>query len=174
MRRCAITSGGSTLSDDDLVRDQRTRRAGEIRAAALAYVRECARKRDIIDIEAFGQRRWRQDGEAKRRVMIDALIDDVRGGLPVVDVWRRFEVAGRIALHLVGAADYAALYDILDRNDMVPGFLPRDIVQWVWEGRMSSEEGVQILGIESESDFEDLVARWLRRKLAPAKIGSHH
>lgn len=149
------------MSRDDLARDQRTRRSGEIRSAALAYVRECARKHDVLDLEAFGQRRWPQDGEAKRRVMIDALADDIRGGIPVVDVWRRFEVPGKIALRLIGADDYAALYDVLDRNNMTPGFLPRDIAQWVWEGKMSSEDGMDILGIESDVAFSDLVARWL-------------
>lgn len=137
------------------------RRAGEIWAAALAYVRECARKHAILDIEQFGQRRWRQDGEIKRRIMIDALIDDVRGGVPVVDAWRRFEVDGKIALLLVGARDYTALYDILDRNGLAPGFLPRDIAAWVWEGKMSAADGMDILGIESDAEFADFVARWL-------------
>lgn len=149
------------MSGDDLAKDQRTRRADEIRAAALAYVRACGLKHAVLDIEAFGQARWRQDGEAKRRVMIDALADAIRGGVPVVDVWRRFELDGRIALHLVGASDYEALYDILDRNGMAPGFLPRDIAEWVWTGRMPSEEGMRILGIENAPEFEDLVARWL-------------
>ena len=149
------------MSDDDLVRDQRTRRAGEIRAAALAYVRASGLKDAVLDIEAFGQRRWRQNGEIKRRVMIDALADDIRGGVPVVDVWRRFEVAGRIALHLVGGENYETLYDILDSNGMAAGFLPRDIAEWVWTGRMSSEEGMRILGIETASEFEDFIARWL-------------
>lgn len=149
------------MSDDDLFRDQRTRRAGEIRAGALAYVRECARKHDILDIEAFGQRRWRQDGEPKRRIMADALVEDVRGGVAVVDVWRRFEVSGRIALHLAGAEDYNALYGILDRNGMAAGFLPRDIAEWVWTGKMSQAEGMDILGIESTAEFEDLISRWL-------------
>ncbi len=149
------------MSDDDLVRDQRSRRAGEIRAAALAYVRECSHKHAVLDIEAFGQRRWRQDSEIKRRIMINALVEDVRGGIPVVDVWRRFEVSGRIARHLVGAADYAALYDILERNGMSTGFLPHDIAKWVWEGKMSSKDGMDILGIESSPEFEDIVARWL-------------
>lgn len=146
---------------DDLARDQRTRRAGEIRAAALAYVRECGRKHQVIDLEAFGQLRWRQDGDDKRRVMVDALIDDVRGGVPVVDVWRRFEVSGRIACQLVGAEDYRALYDILENNGMAAGFLPSDIAEWVWTGKMPFEEGMIILGIESAHEFEDLVARWL-------------
>ena len=61
--------------------------------------------------------------------------ETIRGsGIPVVDVWRRFEVSGRIARHLVGAADYAALYDILERNGMSTGFLPHDIAKWVWDG----------------------------------------
>ncbi len=93
--------------------------------------------------------------------MIDALADDIRGGVPVADVWRRFEVLGRIALWLIGANDHAALYDILVSNGMAAGFLPRDIAEWVWTGKMSSEEGMQILGIESTSEIEDLVAKWI-------------
>ncbi|WP_164849348.1 hypothetical protein [Sinorhizobium meliloti] len=127
----------------------------------MAYVRECARKHTVLDLEAFGQRRWRQDGAAKRRIMIEALADDVRGGIPVVDVWRRFELDGRIAQHLVGASHYEALYDILDRNGMAAGFLPRDIAEWVWTGKMSEAEGMRILGIESPVAFENLLAGWL-------------
>ncbi|AWM24097.1 hypothetical protein AOX55_0000820 [Sinorhizobium fredii CCBAU 25509] len=44
---------------------------------------------------------------------------------------------------------------------MAAGFLPRDIAEWVWTGKMSSEEGMQILGIESTSEIEDLVAKWI-------------
>ncbi|MBP2235230.1 ribosomal protein S27AE [Sinorhizobium kostiense] len=144
-----------------LVENQRTRRATEIRSAALAYVRECAHKHAVLDIETFGQRRWRQDGVVKRRIMIDALSDDIRSGIPVVDVWRRFEVSGRIARRLVGAQDYTALYDILDRNGMDPSFMPRDVAAWVREGKMTAEDGMDILGIEHAAEFEDLVARWL-------------
>lgn len=149
------------MSGDELARDQRTRRAGEIRAAALAYVRACGLKHAVLDIAQFGQRRWRQDGDIKRRIMVDAMIEDVRGGVPVVDVWRRFELDGRIAQRLVGASHYEALYDILDRNGMAAGFLPRDIAEWVWTGKMSEAEGMIILGIESPVAFENLLAGWL-------------
>lgn len=155
------SSGGSILSDDDLVRDQRTRRAGEIRSAALAYVRECGRQRWVLDVEEFGQRRWRQDGEAKRRVMIDALVDDVRSGVAVVDVWQRFEVSGSIARMLIGARSYGDLYRVLMVNDMPIGFRPGDIARWVSEGKMPAEDGMEILGIESAAEFEAFIAAWL-------------
>ena len=149
------------MSDDDLVRDQRTRRAGEIRSAALAYVRECGRQRWVLDVEEFGQRRWRQDGEAKRRVMIDALVDDVRSGVAVVDVWQRFEVSGSIARMLIGARSYGDLYRVLMVNDMPIGFRPGDIARWVSEGKMPAEDGMEILGIESAAEFEAFIAAWL-------------
>lgn len=149
------------MSDDDLVRDQRTRRAGEIRSAALAYVRECGRQRWVLDVEEFGQRRWRQDGEAKRRVMIDALADDVRKGVPVADIWQRFEVGGAIARRLIGARSYGDLYRVLMVNDMPIGFRPGDVAQWVSEGKMSAEDGREILGIESSAEFDAFIAAWL-------------
>ncbi len=148
------------MSDDDLVRDQRTRRAGEIRSAALAYVRECGRQRWVLDVEEFGQRRWRQDGEAKRRVMIDALADDVRSGVAVVDVWQRFEVNGFIARQLVGARSYGDLYRILMVNEMPVGYRPGDIAAWVRAGKMPAADGMEILGIESADEFDAFLAAW--------------
>lgn len=93
--------------------------------------------------------------------MIDALADDVRSGVPVVDVWQRFELPGRIARRLVGATDYNGLYEILERHGMPIGFRPADIAAWVWDGKMSAEEGMDILGIESPVDFTDFLARWI-------------
>jgi hypothetical protein len=148
------------LSDDDLVRDQRTRRAGEIRAAALAYVRECAREHKVLDIEQFGQRRWRQDGEPKRRAMIDALADDVHSGIPVVDVWRRFEVPGKIARQLVGAASYGDLYRILRDNQMPVGFKPADVARWAADGKIPRADVGGIFGIE-DSEIDAFIAAWL-------------
>ncbi|MGO4618541.1 hypothetical protein [Ensifer sp. 2TAB8] len=147
--------------DLGIVLDQRRRRATEIRAAARAYVRECGRRHEVVDRELWGQHRWRRDGEIKRRIMCDALRDEIAQGIAVVDVWRRFEVSGRIALRHIGAANYTALYDILDRNGLAAGFKPRDIAAWVWEGKMSVEDGMDILGIEDAAEIEDLVARWL-------------
>lgn len=148
------------MSNDDLVRDQRTRRAGEIRLAALAYVRECGRQTRVIDVEEFGQRRWRQDGEAKRRVMIDALVDDVRSGVTVVDVWQRFEVSGSIARMLIGARSYGDLYRILMVNEMPVGYRPGDVAAWVTAGKVSVGDGMEILGIESVAEFEAFLAAW--------------
>lgn len=148
------------MSDDDLVRDQRTRRAGEIRSAALAYVRECGRQRWVLDVEEFGQRRWRQDGEAKRRVMIDALVDDVRSGVAVVDVWQRFEVSGSIARMLIGARSYGDLYRILMVNEMPVGYRPGDVAAWVTAGKVSVGDGMEILGIEGVGEFEAFLAAW--------------
>jgi len=109
--------------------------------AALAYVRECGRQTRVIDVEEFGQRRWRQDGEAKRRVMIDALVDDVRSGVTVVDVWQRFEVSGSIARMLIGARSYGDLYRILMVNEMPVGYRPGDVAAWVTAGKVSVGDG---------------------------------
>lgn len=165
MRRCATISGDLILANDDpdlgIILDQRRRRATEIRAAARTYVRECGRRHEVVDRELWGQHRWRRDGDVKRRIMIDALRDEIVQGVAVVDVWRRFEVSGRIALRLVGARDYTALYDILDSNGMAAGFRPRDIAAWVWEGKMFAAEGMDILGIESDAEFDAFLAAWL-------------
>jgi hypothetical protein len=71
--------------------------------------------------------------------MTRALADDVRSGVPVVDVWRRFELPGRIAQQLSGASGYQALYDILARNLLTPGFTPNQIARWVSEGSLAVE-----------------------------------
>ena len=140
-----------------LALDQRTRRAGEVRAAALAYVRECSRRNDVIDLEVFGHDRWKRDGADKRGVMVDALRDEIARGVAVVDVWRRFEVSGTIARRLVGARSYGDLYRILMAHGMEPGFRPGDIASWVRDGKMSSEEGMSILGIADPADLAALV-----------------
>lgn len=148
------------MSDDDLARDQRTRRAGEIRSAALAYVRECGRQRRVFDVEEFAQRRWPRDGVEKRTIMTAALRDAVASGVPVVDVWQRFEVSGFVARQLIGARSYGDLYRILMVNEMPVGFRPGDIAGWVSEGKMSAADGMEILGIESAAEFDAFLAAW--------------
>lgn len=152
-----MTDGDPDLG---LILDQRSRRATEIRAAARAYVRECGRKKEVVDIKLWGQHRWRRDGVVKRRIMIDALRDEVSTGVAVVDVWQRFEVSGTIARGLVGARSYGDLYRILMINEMPVGFSPGDIARWVSEGKMSAEDGRDILGIESDAEFEAFLAAW--------------
>lgn len=147
-----------------LIDDQRTRRAGEIRSAALAYVRECGRRHAVLDIEQFGQHRWRQDGGIKRRIMCDALRDEVTQGVAVVDVWQRFEVSGSIARRLVGARSFGDLYRILLVNEMPVGFRPGDIAAWVSSGKMPAADGMYFLGIESADDFDAFLAAWLAGK----------
>ncbi|UTY51450.1 hypothetical protein EPK84_18190 [Sinorhizobium fredii] len=144
-----------------LIEDQRTRRAGEIRSAALAYVRACARERRVLGLEDFGQRRWPRDGAVKRKIMIDALHDDIASGVPVMDVWQRFEVSGTIARRLVGASSYGNLYRILRDNEMPVAFRPGDIARWVHDGKLRREEGMDILGIESGPAFDAFLAAWL-------------
>ncbi|MBY5446580.1 hypothetical protein HFO93_24520 [Rhizobium leguminosarum] len=146
------------MTKGDLVHDQRTRRSGEIRSAALAYVRECGRRRDVLDIAEFARQRWPRDGAAKLDVMTQALAADVDSGIPVVDVWRRFELPGRIAQRLIGASGYQALYDVLQSNSMPPGFTPSEIGRWVREGRLPVERAAEILGITT-AETEDLIIR---------------
>ncbi|AMD59377.1 hypothetical protein AWN88_13975 [Agrobacterium tumefaciens] len=148
------------MSGDDPTRDQRTRRAGEIRSAALSYVRECGRQRQVLDIEEFGQRRWLRDRDEKRRIMIDALRDEVAQGVAVVDVWQRFEVSGSVARRLISARSYGDLYRTLMVNDMPVGFRPGDIARWVLEGKMSAADGMEILGIESAAEFDAFISAW--------------
>ncbi|MCD4659448.1 MULTISPECIES: hypothetical protein [Agrobacterium] len=148
------------MSDDDLTRDQRTRRAGEIRSAALAYVRECGRQRRVFDVEEFAQRRWPRDGVEKRTIMTAALRDDVHTGVPVVDVWQRFEVSGAIARQLIGARSYGDLYRVLMVNEMPVGYRPGDVAAWVTAGKMSVGDGMEILGIESADEFDAFLAAW--------------
>lgn len=140
----------------DLEDDQRRRRASEIRGAARAYVRECGRRDDIIDLPEFARRRWPRDGAEKLAVMTHALADDVADGVPVVDVWRRFELSGLIAQRLIGASGYHELYDILERNSLSPGFNPPQIAQWVSEGSLAVERAAEILGVD-HNEIEDLV-----------------
>ncbi|QOD63817.1 hypothetical protein HGK82_00665 [Ochrobactrum sp. MT180101] len=146
--------------DPGLILDQRRRRATEIRAAARAYVRECGRQREVVDLEQWGQHRWRRDGDIKRRIMCDALRDEVAQGVAVVDVWQRFEVSGLVARRIVGARSYGDLYRVLMVNDMPIGFRPGDIARWVSEGKMSAEDGREILGIESAAEFEAFLSAW--------------
>ncbi|ANK71712.1 hypothetical protein FA04_03125 [Ensifer adhaerens] len=157
------------MPDDHLVRDQRTRRAGEIRSAAFAYVRECARERRVLDIEQYGQHRWRRDGDEKRRVMCDALPAVVRSGIPVVDVWQRFEVAGMIARQLVGARSYADLYRILRDNQMPIGFKPVDVAKWAADGRISRADVGEIFGIP-DSEIDAFIEAWLGDSENPQKL----
>ncbi|ANL64786.1 hypothetical protein AMC82_CH01093 [Rhizobium phaseoli] len=142
----------------DIEEDQRRRRASEIRSASLAYVRACGRRGELIDLSEFALRRWPCDGVVKHEIMTQALVDDVRGGVPVVDVWRRFELPGRIALHLTGAPGYQALYDILERNSLSPGFTPRQIARWVSEGSLAVERAAEILGVDP-IEIKDLVTK---------------
>ena len=134
------------LSGDDLVQDQRIRRADEIRSAALAYVRECGRQHKVLDI--------------KRRIMCDALRDEVAQGVAVVDVWQRFEVSGFIARALVGATSYGDLYRILRDHGMAVGFRPAEVAKWAAEGKIPKTEIGEIFGI-SDSEIEAFLAAWL-------------
>ncbi|CUW88480.1 conserved hypothetical protein [Agrobacterium genomosp. 2 str. CFBP 5494] len=157
-------SGVSTLpSDDDdlgLILDQRRRRATEIRAAARAYVRECGRQREVVDLEQWGQHRWRRDGDVKRRIMCDALRDEVASGVPVVDVWQRFEVSGLIARQLIGAQSYGDLYRVLRDNGMPVGFRPADVARWAAEGKIPREDVREIFGME-DSEIDAFISAWL-------------
>ncbi|MBM7324122.1 hypothetical protein JS562_13510 [Agrobacterium sp. S2] len=114
----------------------------------------------MLDVEEFGQRRWARDGVEKRGIMIDALRDEIASGVPVVDVWQRFEVSGFIARQLVGARSYGDLYRILKLNDMPVGFRPGDVAAWVRQGKMSAAEGMEVLGIERADEFEAFLAAW--------------
>lgn len=148
------------MTGDGLVSSRRSRRALKIRAAALAYVRECGRQNQVIDLEEFGRRRWPRTGDIKRRNMIDALREDLASGVSVVDVWQRFEIAGSIARRLVGARSFGDLYRILMVNNMPVGFRPGDVAGWARNGKMSATAGREILGIESDEEFEAFVAAW--------------
>jgi hypothetical protein len=145
--------------DFDLALDQRTRRATDIQAAARRYVRDCAHAGNVLDIGEWAARRWRKDSEPKRRVMSDALRDEIRQGAAVVDVWRRFEVGGRIARELVGATTYGDLYRILQVNEMEPGCTPRQVVQWVAEGTMDRAQVVEIFGV-ADDEVDAFLAAW--------------
>ncbi|MCZ7885372.1 hypothetical protein [Agrobacterium salinitolerans] len=92
--------------------------------------------------------------------MTDALRDDVSSGVPVVDVWQRFEVSGSIARQVAGARSYGDLYRVLMVNDMPVAFRPRDVAAWVRAGKMSAADGMDILGIESTADFDAFLAAW--------------
>ncbi|MBB3314594.1 hypothetical protein FHT77_000436 [Rhizobium sp. BK181] len=146
----------------DIEEDQRRRRASEIRSAALAYVRECGRRGEVVDVAKFARRRWPRDGAVKLAIMTQALADDIRGGVPVVDVWRRFELPGKIALHLTGASGYQALYDVLERNALTPGFTATQIARWVSEGSLAVERAAEILGVDTNG-IQDLVDKAVQR-----------
>ncbi|WP_179875567.1 hypothetical protein [Sinorhizobium sp. BJ1] len=101
--------------------------------------------------------------------MIDALRDDVASGVPVVDVWQRFEVSGFIARALARAASYGDLYRILRDNGMPIGFRPTDVARWAAEGKISKAEVGEIFGLQdSEIDPFIRCMDFCRRKLAPA------
>ncbi|QND41857.1 hypothetical protein HB770_04250 [Rhizobium leguminosarum bv. viciae] len=89
--------------------------------------------------------------------MTQALADDVRGGVPVVDVWRRFELPGRIAQRLIGVTGYEALYEVLRWNLMSPGFSVENIAAWVRDQRMPAVLAAEILGIDL-TEVETLVS----------------
>lgn len=143
-----------------LALDQRTRRASEIASATRRYVRDCARAGKVLDIEAWAERRWRKNSELKRKAMLDAVRDEIRQGVAVVDVWRRFEVPGKIARELVGAHSYADLYCILRDNAMEPGFRPGEVARWVADGKMEKSQVVEIFGI-ADDDVEAFLSAWL-------------
>ena len=150
------------MDDDeylDLAFDQRRRRADEIKAAARRYVRDCAHAGKALDIGEWAERRWRKDGEPKRKVMTEALRDEIRQGVAVVDVWRRFEVGGRIARELVDARSYGDLYWILQVNDMEPGCRPAEVARWVADGTMDRSQVVEIFGIE-DSEVDAFLSAW--------------
>jgi hypothetical protein len=142
----------------DLNKDQQERRAVEIAAAARRYVRDCAANGAVIDIDEWGQVRWRRDGIKKRRAMIDALVDEVRNGPAVVDVWRRFEVPGVIARTLIGARSYGDLYRRLRDKGMEPGFRPAEVARWAVERRITKERLIEIFGLEEE--VEAFIEAW--------------
>ncbi|TBA24697.1 hypothetical protein [Rhizobium ruizarguesonis] len=110
----------------------------------------------MVDIAEFARRRWSRDGAAKLDVMTRALADDVRGGFPVVEVWRRFKLPGRIAQRLIGMSGYQALFDVLHRNSMSPGFSVGDIAAWGGEQRMPDAAVAEILGVDL-TEIETLV-----------------
>lgn len=131
-----------------------------IRFAALAYVRECGRQHQIVDLEVFAQRLWQRDADEARKVKIATLADDIRSGIPVVEVWQRGDVSGTIARQLVDARSYGDLYRVLMVNEMRVAFRPRDVAVGVREGRMSPAEGMEVLGIERADEFEAFLAAW--------------
>ncbi len=88
--------------------------------------------------------------------MTQAHADDIAAGVPVVDVWRRFELPGKIALQLTGASGYQALYGVLEHNSLFPGFTPTQIVRWVSEGSLAVERAAEILGVDP-TEIQDLV-----------------
>lgn len=152
--------------DFDLALDQRRRRATEIKAAARRYVRDCAHAGKVLDIREWAERRWRKDSPPKRNAMTAALRDEIRLGVAVVDIWRRFEVGGKIALELIGAKTYADLYRILRDKELAPGFRPGEVVQWVADGKMDSHRVGEIFGI-SDDEVEAFVSAWLANEDTP-------
>ena len=143
-----------------LALDQRTRRASEIASAARRYVRDCARAGKVLDIESWAERRWRRNSDLKRKAMLDALRDEIRQGIVVVDAWRRFDVPGRIARELVGARTYADLYEILRVNRMEPGFWPGQVARWIADGKVPRERVGEIFGVD-DGEIDAFVSAWL-------------
>ncbi|WP_313196049.1 hypothetical protein [Shinella zoogloeoides] len=152
--------------DFDLALDQRRRRAEEIGSAARKYVRDCAHAGKVLDIREWAERRWRKDGPPKRKAMTDALRDEIRLGVAVVDIWRRFEIGGRIACELIGAKTYADLYRILRDKELAPGFQPREVVQWVADGKMDSDRVGEIFGI-ADDEVDAFLSAWLASEDTP-------
>ena len=146
--------------------DQRRRRAEEIGSAARKFVRDCAHAGRVLDIREWAERRWRKDGPPKRKAMTDALHDEIRLGVAVVDIWRRFEIGGRIACELIGAKTYADLYRILRDKELAPGFQPREVVQWVADGKMDCDRVGEIFGI-ADGEVDAFLSAWLASEDTP-------
>ncbi|MQY46110.1 hypothetical protein GAO09_08580 [Rhizobiales bacterium RZME27] len=144
----------------DIDKDQRKRRATEIVAAARRYVRDCAVAGTILDIEQWGLRRWQRDRLEKQKAMIGAVSDEVRNGTAVVDVWRRFEVPGKLARQLVGARSYGDLYRRLLDFDIEPGFRPAEVARWAVEGLITPERLGEIFGLAPE-DIDPFIRSWM-------------
>ncbi len=130
-----------------------------IRFAALAYVRECGRQRRVVDLEEFAQRLWERADDEARRIKIAALADDIRNGIPVVEVWQRGDVSGTIARQLVGAMSYGSLYRILRDNGMAVRFRPADIAGSARDGDIPRVKVCEIFGIE-DSEVDAFITAW--------------
>lgn len=130
-----------------------------IRFSALAYVRECGRQRRVVDLEEFAQRLWRRDDDEARKVKIADLADDVRSGVPVVEVWQRGDISGLIARQLAGAASYGNLYRILRDNGMAVRFRPADVAGSARDGDIPRVKVCEIFGIE-DSEVDAFIAAW--------------
>ncbi len=121
-----------------------------IHAVALAYVRDCGRQHQVLDIEQFAQRLG---------IATDALRDEVAHGVAVVGAWQRGEVSGAIARTLVGARSYGDLYRILRDNQMPVTFTPGDVARWAVDGKIQRAEVGEIMGIQ-DTEIDAFIAAW--------------